>query len=187
MSTLLMAKRQIAARSKKARQIRNGALERAVGGLAIVDASASGIIGFATPKAEALLAKYFGNSARHRLPDLLLRWALPARGKAAARPPWSFRRGAEQLCIRLTGSSDGAFQFQLEEKTDDTACLRRLGLTCREAEVLLWITRGKTSREISVILGCKTGTVSKHSERIFDKLGVETRTAAAAIATEAGI
>jgi DNA-binding CsgD family transcriptional regulator len=63
--------------------------------------------------------------------------------------------------------------------------LRELELTEREAEVLLWVTRGKTSPEIGVILGCRTATANKHLEHIFAKLGVETRTAAALRGAEA--
>jgi DNA-binding CsgD family transcriptional regulator len=55
-----------------------------------------------------------------------------------------------------------------------------LGLTEREAEVLGWITHGKTNGEISSILVVSPHTVRKHVENIFEKLGVHTRTAAAA-------
>ena len=60
--------------------------------------------------------------------------------------------------------------------------LRSLGLTPREAEVLLWISQGKTNYEVAVIVGAKSGTVRKHVEHILSKLSVENRTAAAAIA-----
>lgn len=54
-----------------------------------------------------------------------------------------------------------------------------LGLTPREAEVLRWVTAGKTNRDIGAILGMSPRTVTKHLEHVFAKLGVETRTAAA--------
>jgi DNA-binding CsgD family transcriptional regulator len=60
-----------------------------------------------------------------------------------------------------------------------------LNLTPREAEVLLWISRGKSNHEIGVIVGAKTGTVCKHVEHIFSKLNVENRTSAALVALEA--
>jgi len=59
-----------------------------------------------------------------------------------------------------------------------------LKLTPREAEVLLWISRGKSNHEIGVILGTKTGTICKHVEHIFSKLNVENRTSAAVMALE---
>jgi|APFre7841882724_1041349.scaffolds.fasta_scaffold24747_2 DNA-binding NarL/FixJ family response regulator len=55
-------------------------------------------------------------------------------------------------------------------------------LTARESEVLLWVGRGKTNRDIAEILGMSPRTVNKHLKHIFAKLGVETRTAAAAAA-----
>jgi len=59
-----------------------------------------------------------------------------------------------------------------------------LKLTPREAEVLFWISRGKSNHDIGVILGAKTGTICKHVEHIFGKLSVENRTAAAVVALE---
>jgi DNA-binding CsgD family transcriptional regulator len=58
-----------------------------------------------------------------------------------------------------------------------------LGLTVRESEVLVWISSGKSNRDISDILNISPRTVNKHLEQIFTKLGVENRAAAAAVAT----
>lgn len=55
-----------------------------------------------------------------------------------------------------------------------------LNLTAREAEVLLWIAKGKTNRDIGEILGTSPRTINKHSDNIYKKLGVENRTSAAA-------
>lgn len=52
-------------------------------------------------------------------------------------------------------------------------------LTLREREVLDWVAAGKTNRDIAAILGARPRTIEKHLERIYEKLGVETRTAAA--------
>ena len=57
-------------------------------------------------------------------------------------------------------------------------------LTPREAEVLFWISQGKSNHDIGVILGAKTGTICKHVEHIFSKLNVENRTSAAVVALE---
>ena len=62
--------------------------------------------------------------------------------------------------------------------------LTSLKLTPREAEVLFWISQGKSNYDIGVIVGAKTGTVCKHVEHILGKLNVENRTAAAVIALE---
>lgn len=59
-----------------------------------------------------------------------------------------------------------------------------LGLTPRVAESLLWLAQGKTNAEIAIILGNSESTVKKHVLEIFEKLGVETRTAASLRALE---
>ena len=61
----------------------------------------------------------------------------------------------------------------------------RLSLTSREAEVMVWVVRGKTNAEVGAIMGISPRTVQKHLEHVFEKLGVETRTAAAVRALEA--
>ncbi|MDR3469418.1 MAG: response regulator transcription factor [Xanthobacteraceae bacterium] len=62
---------------------------------------------------------------------------------------------------------------------------KELGLTAREGEVLSWLSKGKSNRDIADILGLSPRTVDKHLEQIYAKLGVENRTAAAAIAVKA--
>ena len=61
------------------------------------------------------------------------------------------------------------------------AMMAHFKLTAREAEVLHWVARGKTNRDIGDILGASPRTVTKHMEHILPKLGVETRTAAAGL------
>lgn len=61
---------------------------------------------------------------------------------------------------------------------ESPAALQPLGLTPREAEILFWITQGKSNPEIAVILEMKLVTVKKHVQHILDKLGVENRLAA---------
>jgi DNA-binding CsgD family transcriptional regulator len=56
-----------------------------------------------------------------------------------------------------------------------------LGLTFREAEILMWISRGKTNKEVGLILESSHRTVNKHLEHIYEKLGVTTRAAAVAM------
>lgn len=60
----------------------------------------------------------------------------------------------------------------------------KLKLTFREAEILMWIARGKTNKEIGQILGSSPRTINKHLEHIFEKLGVSTRAAAVAMVLE---
>lgn len=60
-------------------------------------------------------------------------------------------------------------------------------LTQRQAEVLHWVAEGKTNTEIGTILGCSFFTVKNHLKEIFQRLGVHSRTAAAAAAYRAHI
>jgi DNA-binding CsgD family transcriptional regulator len=86
-----------------------------------------------------------------------------------------------RLTIRLVPDAPNDLLILEEERTKvDYAALLRLGLTPREAEVLHWVGEGKTNPEIGTILRTRPRTVAKHLEKIFAKLGVETRGAAAA-------
>jgi DNA-binding CsgD family transcriptional regulator len=79
----------------------------------------------------------------------------------------------------------GETLIRLTETREDgkiAALQTRCGLTRREAEVLLWVSYGKTNKTVSEILGISPRTVNKHLEQVFRKLGVETRAAATAIA-----
>jgi DNA-binding NarL/FixJ family response regulator len=62
--------------------------------------------------------------------------------------------------------------------------LEKLGVSPREAEVLLWMAQGKANADIAAILSCAPATVKKHVLHIFEKLGVETRAAAMLVAIE---
>ncbi len=77
----------------------------------------------------------------------------------------------------LTGSD--------EDREVSPEMLIPLGLTEREAETLFWLAQGKSNSDLCIILDVKLTTIKKHLERIFQKLSVENRTAAAAMALEA--
>lgn len=84
--------------------------------------------------------------------------------------------GADELLFRLTETGPASAQ-------NDRSTLQRVFvLTSREAEVLLWISRGKANRDVGEILTISPRTVNKHLEQVFIKLGVENRAAAAAAA-----
>jgi DNA-binding response OmpR family regulator/DNA-binding CsgD family transcriptional regulator len=84
--------------------------------------------------------------------------------------------GPDELLFRLaeTGSASA--------ESDRATLQRAFTLTSREAEVLLWISRGKANRDIGEILNISPRTVNKHLEQVFVKLGVENRAAAAGAA-----
>ncbi|MFN4063114.1 MAG: response regulator [Parazoarcus communis] len=82
-------------------------------------------------------------------------------------------------------TGDEEWLVVLREENDASAIealIAAFRLTTREAEVLYWVIRGKTNRDIGEILGSSPRTVHKHLEHVFEKLGVETRTAAASMA-----
>lgn len=76
-------------------------------------------------------------------------------------------------------------QIDLTPDYSSPVPLESLGLTPREAEVLLWIAQGKTNSDIGIILGAAEGTIKKHVLHIFEKLGLESRNAATIMALEA--
>jgi DNA-binding CsgD family transcriptional regulator len=125
------------------------------------------------------------------LPDLIARWlsywqAALNRKHSEVRPcaPLTIESPDGQLNVRLieTRSEQSMLLLTRELRSDHPELLERLGLTRREAEVLLWISRGKTSREAASILSITPKTVDKHVEHIQHKLYAENRTIAAAIA-----
>jgi DNA-binding CsgD family transcriptional regulator len=83
------------------------------------------------------------------------------------------RIGGGEILLRLVDDATTRQEIVLKKE---------LALTLREAEVLTWIARGKSNRDIAEILGLSPRTVNKHLEQIYTKLGVENRTAAAALA-----
>jgi DNA-binding CsgD family transcriptional regulator len=141
-----------------------------------------------TLHARALMAKYFPGRLlpRDTLPELLQRWIELelARFKDSsdvppARRPLVIGHDGDALVVRLF-SDHGQAGLLVEESLATIKDIEGSGLTRRESEVLAWVSRGKTNREISILLSISPRTVQKHLEHIFQKLGVETRTAAAA-------
>lgn len=97
-------------------------------------------------------------------------------------------RAAREAREAVQRASDASSAFSVAAAAASAASAERLShaaLTPRETEVLTWLARGKTNRDIADILGMSHRTVNKHLEHIFEKLGVETRAAAAALASQA--
>jgi DNA-binding CsgD family transcriptional regulator len=85
-----------------------------------------------------------------------------------------------RLSIRLIPDSpDDLLVLEKENTKVNYGPLQQLGLTPREAEVLHWVAEGKTKKDLGAILRASPRTMGKHLERVFSKLSVETRTAAA--------
>jgi len=87
------------------------------------------------------------------------------------------------ISSRLVRASDhreaAAADLDLAPDFSSALPLQSMGLTPREAEVVLWIAQGKTNGEIGIILNMAETTVKKHLEHVFSKLGLESRHALA--------
>jgi DNA-binding NarL/FixJ family response regulator len=163
-----------------------------VSGRFLLAVNRAGKIMWSTPQAQKLLADHFaaGGSEEMVLPEPLREWLEQAqKGKAGTKAQAASFPEHPELKLYYMGNA-GPNEFLLRLAKDSSAGLpaefsSELGLTTREGEVLSWLSKGKTNRDIAQILGLSPRTVDKHLEQIYAKLGVENRTAAAAIATNA--
>ena len=176
------------ASSRQMKQARN-ALD-AFGQASLCVHPGSGRLTWQTPLARKLLGHYFGGEYEHA-PGAILNWILSTTASYRKDPsapilPLNIVQTGRRLILTLhEQTSDGEWLIVLREENDTAqieSLISNFGLTRREAEVLYWVTRGKTGPDIGDILGTSPRTVNKHLEHIYEKLGVETRTAAANLA-----
>lgn len=148
---------------------------------------AAGHIVWATPQAARLLADAPSSSDDGTDPALPAPWRewLAARADPNRAPPGSWplpARPGVQVTLSFVGTvaeGEHLFRLSVEDASAEEALLReRFLLTAREADVLLWLSRGKQNRDIAEILGLSPRTVNKHLEVVFAKLGVENRASA---------
>jgi DNA-binding response OmpR family regulator/DNA-binding CsgD family transcriptional regulator len=154
-------------------------------GLAALAVDTQGQVTWSTQSASAWLT---GDADRPKLPKPLLEWALPliqAKHRPGDAGSLSFDFSCKGWTAKMSPCHDRReFLVFLQKQANDwdlESLKGSLGLTFKEAEVLMWISRGKTNREIGLILGNSPRTVNKHMEHIFEKLGVATRSAAIAL------
>ena len=180
---------RIAAHMQNARQMKQArsALD-AFGQATVAVRVADGRLVWQTPLARKLLKDYFANG-EEQTPQRLLEWIAEAEAaRRAGRPPASLlvAVGSRRLLASFHDQTgDDEWLVVLREENDASAIealITAFRLTQREAEVLYWVTLGKTNKDIGDILGTSPRTVNKHLEHIFEKLAVETRTAAANLA-----
>ena len=184
--------------ARQARQARN-ALD-AFGHASLTVRVSDGRVLWQTPLARKLLQSWF-DTPESVAPEELVIWlravlpevlaALQAGGAAAsgivpATPQWVVNQSSRRLTVALhEPTGDDEWLLVMRETSDQAAIdalTQEFKLTAREGEVLYWVVKGKTNRDIGDILGSSPATVKKQLEHIFAKLGVETRTAAAGLA-----
>jgi DNA-binding response OmpR family regulator len=162
------------------------ALGRAGRSLAAVNAA--GRLIWCTPQAESLFHRIdpAWDIDDDALPAGITRALLGQLGEPGHSGTANLALSGIEIEIAVTESDRaGETLFKITEVGDATKVdllLRQTTLTRREAEVLLWVSYGKTNRTVSEILGISPRTVNKHLEQVFRKLGVETRAAATALA-----
>jgi CheY-like chemotaxis protein/DNA-binding CsgD family transcriptional regulator len=176
--------------ARERRQTRN-ALD-AFGYATITVRASDGALLWQTPLARELLLRYCGTQAPQTPPEVVqwLQQSLARLEQPGEPPRLTLERGTARLGFRLhqqIGDVDAQGDWLIVmREVSDTAVIEAIGLsfklTPKEAEVLYWVVKGKTNKDIGDILGSSPMTVKKHLERIFVKLGVETRTAAAGMA-----
>ena len=173
-----------------ARMTRSAHIALDTAGRFLLASSRDGRVLWCTPQAARLIGG--GQGLPHpTLPGDALTWLLacadtpgrrtdatfafgPAEGSAALRVSYVGQVGPDELLLRLAPG-----------RSDEGTLRDALGLTFREAEVLLWLSQGKSNRDIAEILGLSPRTVNKHLEQVFLKLEVDNRASATALAVRA--
>jgi len=162
--------------------------------LGLILLTPNGKVRLATACAVQQVREYLGHRSLlgERLPESLWMWVKQHEdiGRKKADSPLPAGRlilegVGKRLVIRLISDSDRILLLREEHPTaikpqSPGPC----SLSSREAQVLQWVSQGKTNKEIGVILQLSPRTVQKHLEHIYQKMGVESRTGAAAKAYE---
>lgn len=132
----------------------------------------------ASARSEACLERHFGAvGPERRLPAHVLAWI-----DDGCPGPLVITTEGRRLRIDSLGNRPAALLLTERVERPSLAALARLGLTVREAEVLGLVAEGRTNSEIARQLSVSPGTVKRHLENVYAKLGVHSRTAAAAVA-----
>lgn len=193
---------RLATHLRNARAVRLARAAVDVAGLGVVVVDARGRLAWRSPQAQAWIDAHLGSA-----PGAVGEWlagapaaAGPLLGASEAGEGGEGRAEGDAVELREQRSADGHVlvarrlgevglgetMWLLRLRSADEAPLGRIAsaaLTPRETEVLSWVAKGKTNRDVADILGMSPRTVNKHLEHVFEKLGVETRAAAAALAS----
>jgi len=147
---------------------------------------------WATPEAQVLLNQYLNqdNSELANFEKLLSSWLSCGKTSGQTGHDLALPIQAENIMLTVhyykqAEEDEYLLKIQSPNVEIDPCMLEdSLNITCREAEVLLWLAHGKTNREIAEILTMSPRTVNKHLEQMYPKIGAENRTSAASIAIQ---
>lgn len=168
---------RLATHVRNARAVRQAREAVDVGGLGVLVVDARGRMAWRSPQAQRWLQEAGSSDATDWLQGEVASLPLPDGRSLVARRVGEAGLGeALWLLQPPTAAIDGAAEAPASR-------IAMAALTPREKEVLSWIAKGKTNRDVAEILGMSPRTVNKHLEHVFEKLGVETRAAAAALAS----
>ena len=173
-------------RNARAVRLAREAIDVAGHGVLVIDAQ--GRVGWRSPQAAAWLSEFYPGDSQQLPADW---WAWINAGESAPlvhtvhTAPSDAGRTLLVRNLGVVGLGEQMLLLQLRSAGTAAVASRisDAALTPRETEVLSWIAKGKTNRDVADILGMSPRTVNKHLEHVFEKLGVETRAAAAALAS----
>ena len=154
------------------------------GGQGVLALQGDGTVHWTSPRAEELIPP-----ARVARAAATLRTWLADLERSGGTGPQTLLLGPEgadpalQLSyLGRTSSGDHLARVTTAGDPPDVELSRSLMLTRREGEVLHWLAKGKSNRDIAAILEISPRTINKHLEQIYAKIGVENRTAAVSVA-----
>ena len=146
----------------------------------------TGAVHWSTPQAQQVLKAMTGrDDAIIGIGENLAQWlsedvSTPTGQKASFTIDLTPETQLQMHYLGAIGTDEYLFRLTTADHPNQDEILRQhFALTAREAEVLLWIAKGKSNRDIGEILGLSPRTVNKHLEQIYSKLGVENRASAA--------
>lgn len=167
-----------------AQAARNARTAMDLTGRFLIALDSMGKVVWSTPQARRLVTEAIGfdDTASVALPPTFVAWlAEPLEGNAAKTKVEVGNRTLEATYIGRVSNDEIILRLSLDDRDSDQEKLqRKFLLSAREAEVLLWLSGGKTNKDIGEILGLSPRTVNKYLDQIYEKMSVENRASAAA-------
>ena len=184
----LIARIRVHLANARAAQSARAALDAS--GRYLMAVNAAGDVLWCTPQARRLLGPRAALAPSHfALPLAVRAWISQLTRSGNVGPQIAARIGDRELQVSfLARTGPDEFTVRISEVNGvapEVTLKEKLALTAREAEVLVWLARGKSNKDIAEILTLSPRTVNKHLEQVYAKLGVENRASAAAIAMRA--